>query len=121
MSWPKDLGWLRAPHECTPRLKSVLSLQDDEVVLQCVACIQKENRKFCLAAEGLGNRLCYLEPTSEAKVGTQTPVYLASDCPASQSCQCLPSIHFQLLVQSRLLFCFTLVGSAGVSIFTIIS
>ncbi|XP_028294206.1 ryanodine receptor 3 isoform X7 [Gouania willdenowi] len=39
----------------------------DEVVLQCVACIQKENRKFCLAAEGLGNRLCYLEPTSEAK------------------------------------------------------
>ncbi|CAL8272401.1 unnamed protein product [Merluccius merluccius] len=40
---------------------------DDEVVLQCVACIQKENRKFCLTAEGLGNRLCYLEPTSEAK------------------------------------------------------
>ncbi|KAM6969596.1 LOW QUALITY PROTEIN: ryanodine receptor 3 [Tautogolabrus adspersus] len=40
---------------------------DDEVVLQCVACIQKENRKFCLAAEGLGNRLCNLEPTSEAK------------------------------------------------------
>lgn len=43
--------------------------QDDEVVLQCVAAIQKENRKFCLSAEGLGNRLCYLEPTSEAKVG----------------------------------------------------
>ncbi|XP_047677282.1 ryanodine receptor 3 isoform X4 [Tachysurus fulvidraco] len=40
---------------------------DDEVVLQCVACIQKENRKFCLSAEGLGNRLCYLELTSEAK------------------------------------------------------
>ncbi|KAK2879234.1 hypothetical protein Q8A67_020025 [Cirrhinus molitorella] len=40
---------------------------DDEVVLQCVACIQKENRKFCLSAEGLGNRLCFLEPTSEAK------------------------------------------------------
>ncbi|XP_062863974.1 ryanodine receptor 3 [Trichomycterus rosablanca] len=40
---------------------------DDEVVLQCVACIQKENRKFCLSAEGLGNRLCYLEPTSDAK------------------------------------------------------
>lgn len=53
----------------THRLKSNLSWQDDEVVLQCVACIQKENRKFCLAAEGLGNRLCYLEPTSEAKVG----------------------------------------------------
>lgn len=44
------------------------------MVLQCVACIQKENRKFCLAAEGLGNRLCYLEPTSEAKVGTGTPL-----------------------------------------------
>ncbi|KTF88694.1 hypothetical protein cypCar_00013265 [Cyprinus carpio] len=41
--------------------------QDDEVVLQCVAAIQKENCKFCLSAEGLGNRLCYLEPTSEAK------------------------------------------------------
>ncbi|XP_028295256.1 LOW QUALITY PROTEIN: ryanodine receptor 3 [Gouania willdenowi] len=40
---------------------------DDEVVLQCVAIIQKENRKFCLAAEGLGNRLGYLESTSEAK------------------------------------------------------
>ncbi|XP_051500982.1 ryanodine receptor 3 [Myxocyprinus asiaticus] len=40
---------------------------DDEVVLQCVAAIEKENRKFCLSAEGLGNRLCYLEPTSEAK------------------------------------------------------
>lgn len=61
-------------HTRTHRLKSVLSWQDDEVVLQCVACIQKENRKFCLAAEGLGNRLCYLEPTSEAKVGTVTPL-----------------------------------------------
>ncbi|TRY83564.1 hypothetical protein DNTS_016272, partial [Danionella cerebrum] len=40
---------------------------DDEVVLQCVACIQKENRKFCLSAEGLGNRLCFLEPTSESE------------------------------------------------------
>ncbi|XP_046711318.1 ryanodine receptor 3-like [Silurus meridionalis] len=40
---------------------------DDEVVLQCVAGIQKENRKFCLSAEGFGNRLCYLELTSEAK------------------------------------------------------
>uniref|UniRef100_A0A8C0F4N3 Ryanodine receptor 3 n=1 Tax=Bubo bubo TaxID=30461 RepID=A0A8C0F4N3_BUBBB len=37
------------------------------VVLQCVASIHKEQRKFCLAAEGLGNRLCFLEPTSEAK------------------------------------------------------
>uniref|UniRef100_A0A8D0HWE0 Ryanodine receptor 3 n=1 Tax=Sphenodon punctatus TaxID=8508 RepID=A0A8D0HWE0_SPHPU len=37
------------------------------VVLQCVATIHKEQRKFCLAAEGLGNRLCFLEPTSEAK------------------------------------------------------
>ncbi|XP_075469375.1 ryanodine receptor 3 isoform X3 [Ascaphus truei] len=40
---------------------------DDEVVLQCIATIHKEQRKFCLAAEGLGNRLCFLEPTSEAK------------------------------------------------------
>uniref|UniRef100_A0A3B3HNG3 Inositol 1,4,5-trisphosphate/ryanodine receptor domain-containing protein n=1 Tax=Oryzias latipes TaxID=8090 RepID=A0A3B3HNG3_ORYLA len=41
--------------------------EDDEVVLQSAATIGKEHRKFCLAAEGLGNRLCYLEPTSEAK------------------------------------------------------
>nr|XP_040130259.1 ryanodine receptor 3 isoform X1 [Ictidomys tridecemlineatus] len=40
---------------------------EDEVVLQCIASIHKEQRKFCLAAEGLGNRLCFLEPTSEAK------------------------------------------------------
>ncbi|MGH0160505.1 UNVERIFIED_CONTAM: hypothetical protein FKN15_070923, partial [Acipenser sinensis] len=40
---------------------------DDEVVLQCVSSVQKEQRKFCLSAEGLGNRLCFLEPTSEAK------------------------------------------------------
>ncbi|XP_041123116.1 ryanodine receptor 3 isoform X8 [Polyodon spathula] len=40
---------------------------DDEVVLQCISSIQKEQRKFCLSAEGLGNRLCFLEPTSEAK------------------------------------------------------
>uniref|UniRef100_A0A3B3CYV7 Inositol 1,4,5-trisphosphate/ryanodine receptor domain-containing protein n=1 Tax=Oryzias melastigma TaxID=30732 RepID=A0A3B3CYV7_ORYME len=40
---------------------------DDEVVLQSAATIQKDHRKFCLAAEGLGNRVCYLEPTSEAK------------------------------------------------------
>uniref|UniRef100_A0A8C3EY06 Ryanodine receptor 3 n=1 Tax=Corvus moneduloides TaxID=1196302 RepID=A0A8C3EY06_CORMO len=38
-----------------------------DIVLQCVASIHKEQRKFCLAAEGLGNRLCFLEPTSEAK------------------------------------------------------
>ncbi|KAI4540342.1 hypothetical protein MG293_009383 [Ovis ammon polii] len=41
--------------------------KEDEVVLQCIANIHKEQRKFCLAAEGLGNRLCFLEPTSEAK------------------------------------------------------
>ncbi|CAL9692587.1 unnamed protein product [Knipowitschia caucasica] len=40
---------------------------DDEVVLQSVASIEKEHQKFCLAAEGLGNRLGYLESTSEAK------------------------------------------------------
>uniref|UniRef100_A0A8C3QAL2 Ryanodine receptor 3 n=1 Tax=Geospiza parvula TaxID=87175 RepID=A0A8C3QAL2_GEOPR len=45
----------------------ILRNSDDEVVLQCVASIHKEQRKFCLAAEGLGNRLCFLEPTSEAK------------------------------------------------------
>uniref|UniRef100_A0A8D2APF8 Ryanodine receptor 3 n=1 Tax=Sciurus vulgaris TaxID=55149 RepID=A0A8D2APF8_SCIVU len=45
----------------------LFSWQEDEVVLQCIANVHKEQRKFCLAAEGLGNRLCFLEPTSEAK------------------------------------------------------
>lgn len=49
------------------------------MVLQCVATIQKEHRKFCLAAEGLGNRLCYLESTSEAKVENTIPVNMFTD------------------------------------------
>ena len=51
-----------------PSYGSLFPWQEDEVVLQCIANIHKEQRKFCLAAEGLGNRLCFLEPTSEAKV-----------------------------------------------------
>uniref|UniRef100_A0A8C0DS81 Ryanodine receptor 2 n=1 Tax=Balaenoptera musculus TaxID=9771 RepID=A0A8C0DS81_BALMU len=42
-------------------------LQDDEVVLQCTATIHKEQQKLCLAAEGFGNRLCFLESTSNSK------------------------------------------------------
>nr|XP_057946113.1 ryanodine receptor 3-like isoform X1 [Doryrhamphus excisus] len=61
-----EIQFLRTASE-TPIAQPLGMNHDDEVVLQCVACIQKENRKFCLAAEGLGNRLCYLEPTSEAK------------------------------------------------------
>ncbi|KAJ7416518.1 ryanodine receptor 2-like protein [Pitangus sulphuratus] len=41
--------------------------QDDEVVLQCTATVQKEQQKLCLAAEGFGNRLCFLESTSNSK------------------------------------------------------
>lgn len=51
---------------------SLLPWQEDEVVLQCITNVHKEQRKFCLAAEGLGNRLCFLEPTSEAKVRLST-------------------------------------------------
>ncbi|XP_039594621.1 ryanodine receptor 2 isoform X2 [Polypterus senegalus] len=40
---------------------------DDEVVLQCSATIHKEQQKLCLAAEGFGNRLCFLESTSNSK------------------------------------------------------
>ena len=43
--------------------------QDDEVVLQCTTTLLKEQLKLCLAAEGFGNRLCFLEPTSNAQVG----------------------------------------------------
>uniref|UniRef100_A0A452GAX0 Ryanodine receptor 2 n=1 Tax=Capra hircus TaxID=9925 RepID=A0A452GAX0_CAPHI len=41
--------------------------KDDEVVLQCTATIHKEQQKLCLAAEGFGNRLCFLESTSNSK------------------------------------------------------
>uniref|UniRef100_A0A8K9UMA6 Ryanodine receptor 2 n=1 Tax=Oncorhynchus mykiss TaxID=8022 RepID=A0A8K9UMA6_ONCMY len=44
-----------------------LCLQDDEVVLQCSATVHKEQQKLCLAAEGFGNRLCFLESTSNSK------------------------------------------------------
>ncbi|KAM3591914.1 uncharacterized protein V6R79_009433 [Siganus canaliculatus] len=40
---------------------------DDEVVLQCSAIIHKEQQKLCLAAEGFGNRLCFLESISNSK------------------------------------------------------
>lgn len=43
-------------------------MQDDEVVLQCSATIHKEQQKLCLAAEGFGNRLCFLESISNSKV-----------------------------------------------------
>ncbi|ELK32121.1 Ryanodine receptor 2 [Myotis davidii] len=42
-------------------------IQDDEVVLQCTAAAHKEQQKLCLAAEGFGNRLCFLESTSNSK------------------------------------------------------
>ncbi|XP_071216376.1 ryanodine receptor 1b isoform X2 [Salvelinus alpinus] len=40
---------------------------DDQVVLQCTATVLKEQIKLCLACEGFGNRLCYLETTSNAQ------------------------------------------------------
>ncbi|KAJ6663689.1 hypothetical protein lerEdw1_009768 [Lerista edwardsae] len=51
--------------------------QEDEVVLQCSATILKEQLKLCLAAEGFGNRLCFLEPTSNAQ---KVPPDLAICC-----------------------------------------
>ncbi|KAG9346042.1 hypothetical protein JZ751_007858 [Albula glossodonta] len=45
----------------------VIEPRDDEVVLQCSATIHKEQQKLCLAAEGFGNRLCFLESTSNSK------------------------------------------------------
>nr|XP_055030657.1 ryanodine receptor 1b isoform X5 [Misgurnus anguillicaudatus] len=40
---------------------------DDQVVLQCSANVQKEQIKLCLSCEGFGNRLCFLETTSNAQ------------------------------------------------------
>ncbi|XP_063061461.1 ryanodine receptor 1b isoform X2 [Engraulis encrasicolus] len=39
----------------------------DLVVLQCSATVAKEQIKLCLSCEGFGNRLCFLETTSNAK------------------------------------------------------
>lgn len=38
------------------------------MVLQCTASILKEQIKLCLSCEGFGNRLCFLETTSNAQV-----------------------------------------------------
>uniref|UniRef100_A0A3Q2YEG7 Ryanodine receptor 1a (skeletal) n=1 Tax=Hippocampus comes TaxID=109280 RepID=A0A3Q2YEG7_HIPCM len=40
---------------------------DDHVVLQSTASILKEQIKLCLSCEGFGNRLCFLETTSNAQ------------------------------------------------------
>ncbi|KAL4647687.1 ryanodine receptor 1-like isoform X1 [Arapaima gigas] len=40
---------------------------DDQVVLQCTATVLKEQIKLCLSCEGFGNRLCFLETTSNAQ------------------------------------------------------
>uniref|UniRef100_A0A6I8Q7E5 Ryanodine receptor 1 n=1 Tax=Xenopus tropicalis TaxID=8364 RepID=A0A6I8Q7E5_XENTR len=42
-------------------------MQEDVVVLQCSATIRKEQIKMCMGAEGFGNRLCFLESTSNAQ------------------------------------------------------
>uniref|UniRef100_A0A3B5M9W5 Inositol 1,4,5-trisphosphate/ryanodine receptor domain-containing protein n=1 Tax=Xiphophorus couchianus TaxID=32473 RepID=A0A3B5M9W5_9TELE len=40
----------------------------DLVVLQCTASVLKEQQiKLCLSCEGFGNRLCFLETTSNAQ------------------------------------------------------
>ncbi|XP_041919811.1 ryanodine receptor 1b isoform X8 [Alosa sapidissima] len=39
----------------------------DLVVLQCSATVMKEHIKMCLSCEGFGNRLCFLETTSNAQ------------------------------------------------------
>uniref|UniRef100_A0A673H2U4 Inositol 1,4,5-trisphosphate/ryanodine receptor domain-containing protein n=1 Tax=Sinocyclocheilus rhinocerous TaxID=307959 RepID=A0A673H2U4_9TELE len=40
---------------------------EDQVVLQCTATVLKEQIKLCLSCEGFGNRLCFLETTSNAQ------------------------------------------------------
>ncbi|TMS22276.1 Ryanodine receptor 2 [Larimichthys crocea] len=57
---------------------------DDEVVLQCSATIHKEQQKLCLAAEGFGNRLCFLESISNSKLGS-TVLSMASSSTMSRS------------------------------------
>ncbi|MXQ92052.1 hypothetical protein E5288_WYG009894 [Bos mutus] len=62
---------LKALSEKSPQrkyLQIARKVEDDEVVLQCTATIHKEQQKLCLAAEGFGNRLCFLESTSNSKV-----------------------------------------------------
>lgn len=59
-------------------------------MLQCTASILKEQIKLCLSCEGFGNRLCFLETTSNAQV-ERTPFHtLTGDYLfISASCQSL--------------------------------
>uniref|UniRef100_A0A3B4Y787 Ryanodine receptor 2 n=1 Tax=Seriola lalandi dorsalis TaxID=1841481 RepID=A0A3B4Y787_SERLL len=54
-------------NECAFGYDDIQKTPDDEVVLQCSATIHKEQQKLCLAAEGFGNRLCFLESISNSK------------------------------------------------------
>lgn len=58
--------------KCVPKCLIVFWVQDDQVVLQCTASVLKEQIKLCLSCEGFGNRLCFLETTSNAQVRTPT-------------------------------------------------
>uniref|UniRef100_A0ACB8FTQ5 Uncharacterized protein n=1 Tax=Sphaerodactylus townsendi TaxID=933632 RepID=A0ACB8FTQ5_9SAUR len=62
---------------CWMAAKDMCQILEDEVVLQCSATVQKEQLKLCLSVEGFGNRLCFLEPTSNAQ---KVPPDLAICC-----------------------------------------
>ncbi|XP_016085750.1 ryanodine receptor 2-like [Sinocyclocheilus grahami] len=47
--------------------QSRIRWMEDQVVLQCTATVLKEQIKLCLSCEGFGNRLCFLETTSNAQ------------------------------------------------------
>uniref|UniRef100_A0A671NSP4 Ryanodine receptor 1-like n=1 Tax=Sinocyclocheilus anshuiensis TaxID=1608454 RepID=A0A671NSP4_9TELE len=59
------------------RSPSCCKCLDDQVVLQSTATILKEQIKLCLSCEGFGNRLCFLETTSNAQ---NVPPDLATCC-----------------------------------------
>ncbi|XP_026571145.1 ryanodine receptor 1-like [Pseudonaja textilis] len=73
VSWGEDADVL-IPESPSP---SWLCSKDDEVVLQCSTVVFNEQLKLCLATEGFGNRLCFLEPTSNAQ---KVPPDLAICC-----------------------------------------
>ncbi|XP_031434602.1 ryanodine receptor 2 isoform X2 [Clupea harengus] len=56
---------------------------NDELVLRCSLAAQQRQQKFCLAAEGFGCRLCFLETTSNSKnvpVDLSICVFVLAQC-----------------------------------------
>lgn len=108
----------------SPALHVSYRLQDDQVVLQCTASILKEQIKLCLSCEGFGNRLCFLETTSNAQVVKWLRAWRLAACllvfpgfcwlPWACVCVCACVCVFQNIPPDLAICCFILEQSLSV-------